>query len=133
MWGHDDWAGNKHRLAVLHVCDLLLAVERWQNAKQSHLDDDNMVWVLSRGVQDGVGGDHIIHHIGFADLVAAEGLVGAQVHAIIVAQVIVGHDGCGLDTSAHQEVHQHRLELGLPALKVITSNQYLRQINWVDI
>lgn len=44
-----------------------------------------------------------------------------QVHAVVVAQVVVGDDGGGLDAGAHQEVHQHRLHLGLTALEVVAA------------
>ena len=43
----------------------------------------------------------------------------------LLPQVVVGHNGGGLDARPHQKVHQHRLELGLPALEVVTRNQHL--------
>lgn len=44
-----------------------------------------------------------------------------QVHAVVVAQVVVGHDRGGLDARAHQEVNQHALHLGLAALEVVAA------------
>ncbi len=89
------------------------------------LDDNHMVRVLSRLVQDAVAGHHVIYHIALADLLGPEGLGSRQVHAIVVAQVVVTDNGGGLDPSAHQEVNQHALHLGLSRLEVVTSNEHV--------
>lgn len=44
-----------------HCCEGCLAL----------LDDDRVVWVLSRLVQDAVGRHHVVHNIGLGDLLAA--------------------------------------------------------------
>ncbi len=64
------------------------------------------------------------HHIAFGDLLGAEGLGRAEVHAVVVAQVVVGHNGGGLNARAYQEVHQHTLHLGLAALEVVAAWRY---------
>lgn len=63
------------------------------------LDDNGMVWMLPLLVQDSVGSDHVINHIGLGDLLGAELLLGAQIHAVVVTQVVVAGDGGELDTS----------------------------------
>jgi hypothetical protein len=61
-----------------------------------------------------------------------EGLRRRQVHAVVVAQVVVADDGGGLEAGAHQEVHQHALHLGLPALEVVTANEHVVLHSHVD-
>jgi len=41
------------------------------------------------------------YHIAFANLLGAKCLRGAQVHAIVVAQVVVGNNGSGLEASSY--------------------------------
>jgi len=50
---------------------------------------------------------------------------GRQVHAVVVAQVVVADDSGGLDARTHQEVHQHALHLGLPRLEVVPADHHL--------
>ena len=76
-------------------------------------------------IQDAVGGHHVIDNIALADLLATECLGRRQVHAIVVAEVVVAHNGSGLDASAHQEVDKHALHFGLARLEVIASNEDL--------
>uniref|UniRef100_A0A182XT73 Uncharacterized protein n=1 Tax=Anopheles quadriannulatus TaxID=34691 RepID=A0A182XT73_ANOQN len=76
-----------------------------------------------RTVQDVVGGDHIVHHVALGDLLRAELLRGREILAVVVAEMVVAHDRDGLDAGRHQEVHQHRLQLGLARLEVIAGNE----------
>lgn len=86
------------------------------------LDDDSVVWMLSRLVQNGIGLDHVIHNIGLGDLLGTELLLRAQVLSVIVAQMIVAGNGGELDAGADEEVDESRLHLGLTRLEVITTN-----------
>jgi len=87
------------------------------------LDDDGVVGVLTGLVEDGVGRDHVVDDVGLGDLLGAELLLGAQVHAVVVAQVVVAGNRGELDTSVDQEIDQRRLHLGLAGLEVITSDE----------
>lgn len=57
--------------------------------------------MLILGVKQAVGVHHVIHHVRFADFLGAELLRSGQIPAVVVPQVIVRHDGCGLNTRAH--------------------------------
>lgn len=87
------------------------------------LDDDSVVGVLILLVENVVGRDHVVHNVGLGDLLGAELLLGAQVLAVIVTQVVVAGNGGELDTSVDQEVNEGRLHLGLARLEVITANE----------
>lgn len=87
------------------------------------LDDDSVVGVLILLIENVVGRDHVIHNVGLGDLLRAELLLGAQVLAVVVAQVVVAGNGGKLDTSVDQEVNESRLHLGLARLEVITANE----------
>jgi hypothetical protein len=47
--------------------------------------------------QQAVGQHHVIHHVALADLFAAELLRSGQVLAVVVAEVVVGHNAADLD------------------------------------
>jgi hypothetical protein len=86
------------------------------------LDDHGMVGMLTFSIQDLVGSHHVINNSGFGDFLGAELLVGRQVLAIIVTQVVVRGDTNRLDTSIDQKVNNSRLELGLTRLEIVTTN-----------
>ena len=87
------------------------------------LDDDSVIGVLRRLVEDGVGGNHIIDDGGLGDLLGAELLLLRKVLTVIVTQVVVGNDGTRLDTSIDEEIDEDRLHLSLTRLEVITTNE----------
>lgn len=87
------------------------------------LDDHTMVRVLTVLVQDVVRSDHVVDDVGLGNLLGAELLLGAKIHAVIVAQVIVRGNGGELDTSADHEVNQSRLHLGLARLEIVAPNE----------
>ena len=87
------------------------------------LDHDGVVRVLILLVEDSVGGNHVIDDVGLGDLLGAELLLGAQVHAIVVAKMVVAGNRGELDTSIDQEVNKSRLHLGLARLEVITADE----------
>ena len=86
------------------------------------LDDNAVVGVLTLLVQDRVSLNHVINDIGLGDLLGAELLLGAQVLAVVVAQVVVAGNGGQLDTSVDEEVNEGRLHLGLARLEVVTTD-----------
>lgn len=87
------------------------------------LDDNAMVRVLTLLVEDAVRLDHVINDVGLGDLLGAELLLGAQVLAIVVAQVVVAGNGGQLDTSIDEEIDEGRLHLGLSGLEVVATNE----------
>lgn len=87
------------------------------------LDDNSVIGVLALLVQDRVGFNHVIDNIGLGDLLGSELLVGAQVLAVVVAQVVVRRDGRELDTGIDQEIDQGRLHLGLTRLEIVAANK----------
>lgn len=87
------------------------------------LDYNAVVGMLALLVKDVVGLDHVINDVGLGDLLGAELLLGAKIHAVIVAQVIVRGNGGELDTSADHEVNQSRLHLGLARLEIVAPNE----------
>ncbi len=130
----DEWGGKEGVLANIEQRDGLVAahedlgvvlVERaLVVANGWHvLDDDGVVWVLALLVQDVVGLDHIVDDVGLGDLLGAELLVGRQVLAVIVAEMVVGSDGGQLDTGGDEEVNEGGLHLGLAGLEVVTSDE----------
>lgn len=61
--------------------------------------------------------DHVVDHVALGDLLGPELLRRREVPAVVVAQVVVGHDARRLDARGHQKVHQHRLHLRLACRK----------------
>lgn len=53
------------------------------------LDDNGVVRMLAWLVEHVVCRDHIIHDVGFGDLLGSKLLLGTQIHPVIVAEVIV--------------------------------------------
>ena len=86
------------------------------------LDDDGVIGVFALLVEDGVGLNHVIDDVGLGNFLGTELALGGQVHAIVVAKVVVAGNGGELDTSVDQEIDESRLHLGLARLEVISSN-----------
>lgn len=87
------------------------------------LDDNTVIRVLSRPVQNTVRLDHVIHHVGLGDLLGAELLVGTQIFAIIIAKMVVAGDRSELDSSIDHKIDKGRLHFGLSGFKVISTNE----------
>lgn len=88
-----------------HYCKNELDQE-WGRAD---LDDDDVVGVLAGLVEDGVAGDHVVDDAALGDLLGPERLRRRQVHAVVVAQVVVARD---------------RRRLPLP-ISICTTNQFM--------
>ena len=86
------------------------------------LDDNAVVGVLALLVENVVGLNHIVDNVGLGNLLGTELLLGAQVLAIVVAEMVVACNGGQLDTGIDEEVDQSRLHLGLARLEVIATN-----------
>lgn len=91
-----------------------------------------MIWFLSRLVEDRVGLDHVVHHVALRNLFGAELERSGQVLSVIVAQVVVTDDGHGFDSRTDQEIHQHRLELGLARFEIVTANHDIVFLSKLD-
>lgn len=111
MAAHED-------LGIVLVKGTLIVTDCWHV-----LDDHSVVRMLSGLVQDSICFDHVIHDIGLGDLLGAELFLGAQVHAVIVAEMVVASNGGEFDTSVDHEVNQSRLHLSLTGLEVIATNE----------
>ena len=73
-------------------------------------------------IQDGIGFNHVIDHIGLGDLFAPELGMGVQVKAVVITQVIVAGYVNGLDSRADQKVNEHTLQLSLSTLEVVAAD-----------
>jgi hypothetical protein len=120
MAAHED-------LGVILVESTLVIANRWHV-----LDDDAVVWMLALLVQLGIGSDHIIDNIGLGDLLGAELPVRAQIHAVVVAEMVVAGNAGELDTGVDEEVDEGRLHLGLARLEVIAANVSLVLLSKLD-
>ena len=87
------------------------------------LDHDGVVGVLALLVENRVGGDHVVDDVGLGNLLGAELLLGRQVVAVVVAQVVVGRDRGQLDAGVDEEVGQGGLHLGLAGLEVVAADE----------
>jgi len=122
--------GNRVRAAHENLADVLVEGALRVTDSGDVLNDDSVVGMLAlripirkgkacwrrkaethRLVENAVGLDHVIDDVGLGDLLGAELLRSAEVHAVVVAEVVVRGDSDGLDTSAHQEVNEDRLDL----------------------
>jgi hypothetical protein len=96
------------------------------------LDDDSVIRVLALLVQDSVGGDHVIDDVGLGNLLGAELLLGAEVHAVVVAKMVVAGNRRELDTGVDQKVNKGRLHLGLTRLEVVPSDERIVLLSELD-
>lgn len=139
----DEGRGQKRVLAsVVHDDGVLAAQEDLANVfvhsslavtdVRNVLDDDAVVGVVTRLVQDLVRGNHIVDNVGFADLLRSELFFGGQVLAVIVTQMVVANNGDGLQTSRDQKVDHDGLDLGLSGFEVITTNHNVVALSQFD-
>ena len=105
-------------LGVILVESALVVAHGWHI-----LDYYTVVWMLSLLVENVVGLDHIVYHVGFGNLLRAKLLVAAQIHAIIIAKVVVARNRGELDASVDHEVHERRFHLCLSGFKIITTDE----------
>jgi len=120
-------AATHHDLGVVFI-DSALAVTDGRDI----LDDDKMVGMLAlllaMGLvswleQEMVRLNHIINDAALRDLLAPELSLARQVAPIVVTEMVVRSDRERLDTSVHEELGEHALHLGLPALEIVTPNE----------
>ena len=103
-------------LGVVFVQGTLVVSNRWHV-----LDDHGMIRVFAFLVENVVGGNHIIYHVGLGNLLGAELSLRAQILAIIVSKMVVACNGGQLDTGIDQEIDESRFHLGLTGFEVVTS------------
>jgi hypothetical protein len=96
------------------------------------LDNDRVVGVLALLVKDGVGSDHVIDNIRLGDLLGAELLLRTEVHAVVVAKVVVAGNGGELNAGIDQEVDQGGLHLGLARLEVVATDEGIVLLGKLD-
>jgi hypothetical protein len=87
------------------------------------LDDNTVIWVLPLLVENVIGSNHVVDNVGFGNLLGAELPLGAQIHSIIVSEMVVACNRGKLDTSVDHEINESRFHLGLARLEVITTNK----------
>lgn len=61
--------------------------------------------MLAGLVEDAVAGDHVVDDVALRYLLGAEGLRRRQVHAVVVPQVVVAHDGGRLREQEQDDDH----------------------------
>ena len=131
---YDQWRCEERVLAHIEQADGLVTVQEDLSVvfvKSSlvvsycgHvLDDDAVIGMLTVLVQDGISSNHVVNHVGLGDFLGAELLLGTQIHAVIVAEVVVAGDGSELDASIDQEINKSRFHLGLARLEVVTTDE----------
>jgi hypothetical protein len=96
------------------------------------LDDDAVIRMLTRLVKLRVRSNHVIHDIRLGDLLRTELLLGAQVFAVVVAEVVVARNRGELDTSVDEEVDKGRFHLGLAGLEVIAADESVVLLGELD-
>ena len=77
------------------------------------LDDDHVVRVLARLVEEVVGRHHIVDHIAFANFFAAKLLRRRKVLAIVIAKVVVGNNCLWFDAGTDEKIDKDAFELCL--------------------
>ena len=114
-----------HEYLVLVLVERSLAV-----ANRRHvLDDHDVVGMRATdAVEQLVRVDHVVDHVAFADLLAAELGGRVEIEAVVVAQVVVAGDGERLDARRDEEVDEHALHLGLAALEVVAAHVHLVRV-----
>ena len=79
--------------------------------------------LISRLEQQVVSVNHIIDDTALADLLALELRLAAQVAPVVVPEMVVRRDGERLDTGVDEELGKDGLDLGLPALQVVSADE----------
>jgi hypothetical protein len=139
----DQWRGQQGVLADIEETDGLVTVQEDLGVVLvkgtlvvSHsrhvLDDDTVVGMLAFLVQDVVGSDHVVDNIGLGDLFGSELLLGAEVHAIVVAEMVVAGNRGEFDTGVDHEVNKSRLHLSLAGLEVVTADEGVVLLGQLD-
>lgn len=117
--GHGDGlVSSEEDLSVVLVESTLGVTDSWHV-----LDDDSVVWVLIWGVENRVGGNHVVDYVGLGDLLGAESLLLRQVAAIVVSEMVVRGNGGELDSGRDEEVDEGGFHLGLTRLEIVTTNE----------
>lgn len=96
------------------------------------LDNDAVVRMLTVLVENIVGRNHVVHYVRLGDLLGAELLLRAEVHAVIVAKMIVAGNGGELDTGVDQEVNERGLHLSLSRLEIVTTDEGIVLLGELD-
>jgi hypothetical protein len=140
----DDQRGRKKRvLAHIEDADRLVAAQEdlcvvliqsaLVIANGGHvLNDDGVVGVLALLVQNGIGSDHVVNDVRLADFFGAELAMRRQVHAVVVAEVVVRCNRGQFDTGADQEVDEGGLHFGLSRLEVVTADEGVVALGELD-
>lgn len=110
----------KENLRIVFIECTLVVTDGWHV-----LDYNAVIWVLAFLVKDVVGSNHVINNIGLGDLLGTELLLGRQVLAIVVAEMVVGSNGGQLDTSRDEEVNEGGLHLCLAGFEVVAADEGL--------
>ena len=76
-----------------------------------------------RLVEQVVSSDHVVDDGALADFLAPELALGAEVAPVVVAEVVVRGDAEGLDAGVDEELGEDRLELRLPTLEVVATDE----------
>ena len=96
------------------------------------LDHHGVVRMLIVLVEQVIGRDHVVDHVGLGDLLGPELLLRTQVLPVIVAKVVVAGDRGEFDARVDQKVHQRRFHLGLPGFEVVAADEglvFLSKVN----
>ena len=117
---NDCVSSSEHQFADVLIHGPLRIAHIW------HVFDNNCVIGLLKttAIENLIRGYHIVNDIGLRDFFASELLGRRQIVAVIVTEMIVADDRAWLDASTDQEVYQHRLELSLTRLEVISSDEH---------
>ena len=87
------------------------------------LDDHTVTGLHDLLVERWVAAPCIVHHAALGHLLGAELWRGRQVLPVIVAQVVVPHDGRGLVARADKQIHEHGLDPGLARPLVVSTHK----------
>lgn len=123
----DSLVSTEEDLGIILIQSTLVISNSWHV-----LDDNAMVRVLALFVQDTVSLNHVINDVGLGYFLGAELLLGAQVLAVIVSEMVVAGNRCQLDAGVDEEVNKSRLHLGLARLEVIAANEGTMLLGQLD-
>lgn len=87
------------------------------------LNHDSVIRVFALLIQDRVRLDHIVDDIALGNLLGPELALGAQVLAVVVAEVVVARDGGQLDARVDEEVDEGGFHLGLAGFEVVAADE----------